>query len=99
MPRTEPFEVDRRRYEARFEHHAAAYASELLALRPFVPREGRGLKIGVGTGRFAAPLGVPVGVDPFPAMLASAAARGIETAEARPRRCPWQPAASTTSWW
>ncbi len=29
MPRTEPFEVHHRRYEAWFEQHAAAYASEL----------------------------------------------------------------------
>ncbi len=29
MPRTEPFEVHHRQYEAWFEQHAAAYASEL----------------------------------------------------------------------
>lgn len=53
-----------------------------------MPFEGRGLEIGVGSGRFAAPLGVQVGVDPSPAMLAHAAARGIEvqtgTAESLP---------------
>jgi len=69
------------RYEAWFGDHEAAYLSELLALRRFVPCEGRGLEIGVGTGRFAAPLGVQVGVDPSPAMLARAAARGIEAVE------------------
>jgi diguanylate cyclase (GGDEF)-like protein/PAS domain S-box-containing protein len=35
------------------------------------------LEIGVGTGRFAAPLGVQVGVDPSAAMLEQARARGI----------------------
>ena len=54
------------------------YVSELLALRPFMPWEGLGLEIGVGSGRFAAPLGVQVGVDPSPAMLAHAAARGLK---------------------
>jgi SAM-dependent methyltransferase len=78
MPRTAPFEAHHQRYEAWFEKHRAAYVSELLALRPFVPWEGRGLEIGVGSGRFAAPLGVPVGVDPSPAMLARAAQRGVE---------------------
>jgi SAM-dependent methyltransferase len=62
--------------------------SELLALRPFVPPQGRGLEIGIGTGRFAAPLGVSVGIDPAVLMLAYAARRGVSvvgaTAEALP---------------
>ena len=81
MPRVAPFEAHHQRYEAWFEKHEAAYLSELLALRPFVPWEGRGIEIGVGSGRFAAPLGVQVGVDPSPAMLVHAAARGIEVVE------------------
>ncbi|MFP3914170.1 MAG: class I SAM-dependent methyltransferase [Actinomycetota bacterium] len=79
MPRSLPFEKHHRRYEDWFEQHAAAYVSELLALRPFVPYRGRGLEIGVGSGRFAAPLGVQVGIDPSPTMLTYAAGRGIET--------------------
>jgi SAM-dependent methyltransferase len=77
VPRIAPFEGHHRRYEAWFEQHEAAYVSELLALRPFVPWTGRGIEIGVGSGRFAAPLGVEFGVDPSGAMLAYAAARGI----------------------
>jgi len=57
-------------------------------LRPFVPWEGNGLEIGVGSGRFAAPLGIQLGLDPSPAMLVYAAACGIEVvkgvAEAMP---------------
>ena len=81
MARDAAFEAHHRRYEDWFEHHAAAYVSELLALRAFVPREGDGLEIGVGSGRFAGPLGVRVGVDPSPAMLQYAAKRGIEVVE------------------
>lgn len=81
MPRAEPFEQHAGRYDAWFERHDAAYVSELLALRPFVPLTGRGLEIGVGSGRFAAPLGVRVGIDPSPAMLALARARGIEAVQ------------------
>jgi SAM-dependent methyltransferase len=77
MTRTAPFEAHHQRYEIWFEKHHAAYISELLALRPFVPFEGYGLEIGVGSGRFGSPLGVKVGLDPSPAMLAYAAARGI----------------------
>lgn len=89
MPRAAPFEAHHRRYEAWFGEHEAAYISELLALRPFVPWEGYGLEIGVGSGRFAAPLGVRVGVDPSPAMLAHAAARGIEVVEGVAENLPF----------
>lgn len=46
----------------------AAYVSELLALRPFVPWAGYGIGIEVVSGRFAAPLGIQVG-GPSSAML------------------------------
>jgi len=88
MPRTAAFERHDERYDAWFEKHRDAYVSELLALRPFVPWSGRGLEIGVGTARFAAPLGIAVGLDPSPRMLARAASRGTHaiagTAEALP---------------
>ncbi|MEW6678935.1 MAG: class I SAM-dependent methyltransferase [Pseudomonadota bacterium] len=89
MPRTAAFEAHHGRYEAWFEKHAAAYVSELLALRAFVPWTGLGLEIGVGSGRFAAPLGVQVGVDPSPAMLVHAAARGIQAVEGTAEHLPF----------
>lgn len=89
MPKAAPFEEHHERYDAWFGEHAFAYLSELLALRPFVPWQGRGLEIGVGTGRFAAPLGVGVGLDPAPAMLAHAAARGIEVVEGVAEHLPF----------
>jgi SAM-dependent methyltransferase len=84
-----PFEAHHERYEQWFETHRAAYVSELLALRPFVPLVGRGIEIGVGTGRFAGPLGVSVGLDPSDAMLARAAARGIETVKGTAEALPF----------
>jgi SAM-dependent methyltransferase len=84
-----PFEAHHRRYDDGFETHGAAYVSELLALRPFVPLAGRGLEIGVGTGRFAAPLGVQVGVDRSPAMLAYAVARGLDVVAATAEQLPF----------
>ena len=81
MPAFAPFDSHHARYEAWFDKNQAAYTSELLALRPFVPWQGLGLEIGVGSGRFAAPLGVEVGLDPSPAMLSHAAARGVRTVQ------------------
>jgi SAM-dependent methyltransferase len=90
MPRIAPFEAHHLRYEDWFGKHDAAYVSELLAMRAFVPLEGRGLEIGVGSGRFAAPLGVQVGVDPSPAMLAYAAERGIVVVEGTAEQLPFE---------
>ncbi|RQW84162.1 MAG: hypothetical protein EHM79_14540 [Geobacter sp.] len=50
------------RYEEWFATHAPAYYSELLEVRALLPCAGNGLEIRVGTGRFAAPLGVRAGV-------------------------------------
>ena len=82
MPRTAPFEAHHRRYDDWFVRHAAAYQSELLAVRALLPWRGLGLAIGVGTGRFAAPLGVQVGIDPARKVLEYAANRGILTVQA-----------------
>jgi len=77
-PQVAPFDLHHDRYEAWFEEHDLAYGSELLALRLFVPLQGRGLEVGVGSGRFAAPLGIQVGIDPSAPMLDHARRRGID---------------------
>lgn len=77
MARTAPFEAHSGRYDEWYVHHQAAYLSELLAVRALLPWRGLGLEIGVGTGRFAAPLGVQVGLDPAAAMLSRARQRNI----------------------
>lgn len=74
---TSPFNSHHRRCEAWFSRHQAAYLSELFVVRALLPWEGKGLEIGVGTGRFAAPLGVEVGVDPSKEMLAYAFKRHL----------------------
>jgi SAM-dependent methyltransferase len=74
-----PFTTHVDDYDTWFDEHSAAYVSELLAVRALLPPQGQTLEIGVGTGRFAAPLGVRVGVDPSVTALARAAKRGIRT--------------------
>jgi SAM-dependent methyltransferase len=56
-----------------------AFESELAALRPLLAELPKPwLEVGVGTGRFAQALGIPLGIDPSPALLAKARQRGIE---------------------
>ena len=88
MPKIEPFETYAAEYDDWFERHGFVYQSELAAVRRLLPRSGNGIEIGVGTGRFAAPLGISRGVEPSGAMRKIAEARGItavdSTAEALP---------------
>lgn len=89
---TSPFEVHHERYEAWFSRHRTAYWSELLAVRALLPWTGLGLEIGVGTGRFAAPLGIRVGLDPSSKMLSYAVARGITVVRAAAEAMPFRDA-------
>ncbi len=78
MPTTEPFEDHAEEYDQWFEANPEAYRSERDALSRFVPADAFGVEVGVGSGRFSAPLDVDVGVDPAIPMLDRAADRGVE---------------------
>lgn len=67
-----------KRYDAWYDRNNFAYLSELEALRKVLPKKGKGLEIGVGTARFAAPLGIKYGIDPSKKMLEIAKKRGVK---------------------
>ena len=66
------------KYDTWYDKHKFAYLSELEAIKKVFPKKGKGLEIGVGTGRFAAPLGIKYGIDPSKKMLEIARKRGVE---------------------
>jgi ubiquinone/menaquinone biosynthesis C-methylase UbiE len=72
------FETAAREYDAWFEDNRLVYESEIQALKTLAGPARRGLEIGVGTGRFAAPLGIKMGLEPARNMAAIARARGIQ---------------------
>ena len=78
MAKTEAFEANLDRYEAWFDKNIFVYKAELRAIKSFLPPDGNGLEIGVGSGLFAAPLGIRHGVEPSLAMAAKARERGID---------------------
>lgn len=78
MGAIESFEQHAKEYDAWFERNPVAYEAELRAVKAALPASGSGLEIGVGTGRFAAPLGIRLGVEPSPAMAAIARSRSVE---------------------
>jgi len=67
-----------KKYDAWYERNKFAYLSELEAIKKVLPKKGKGLEIGVGTGRFAKALGIKYGIDPSKKMLEIAKKRGID---------------------
>lgn len=84
-----PFVAQANRYEAWFDRHLAAYASELAAVRELWPSVSDGIEIGVGAGHFAGPLGISRGVEPAATMRARAAARGINAIDGAAEHLPF----------
>ncbi len=76
------------RYEEWFDKYEPVYQSELAMLKSLMPREGRGIEIGVGSGRFAAPLGIKEGVEPSEEMAKIAQKRGIKVYWAYAEKLP-----------
>jgi len=78
MANIEPFEKYYNEYEDWFEKNDTVYRSELQAVEKFIPKNRKGVEIGVGTGRFALPLGIKTGVEPSEKMGTVAKTKGIE---------------------
>jgi len=78
------------RYDKWFEKHKFAYRTEVELLKKLVPSSGRGLEIGVGTGKFAEALGIKEGTDISEKMLEIAALRGVTTTLSAAENLPYQ---------
>ena len=81
MAKIEPFEIFPDRYEEWFEVNRYVYESELQAVRQLLPDGGKGIEVGVGSGRFAAPLGIKLGIEPSAEMRKIAMSKGIGVME------------------
>lgn len=79
-----PFDSAAAEYDGWFDSDdgRTIFAQEVACLRELMgPRAGRWLEVGVGTGRFAAALGVGEGTDPAASMRALAEQRGVRTTD------------------
>ncbi len=79
-----------KRYDSWYEKNKFAYLSELRAVRKVLPNKGNGLEIGVGTGRFAAALGISAGIDPSKNMIKIARKRGVDARFGFGERLPFK---------
>ena len=77
MARVAPFEQYTNRYEKWFHQNKFAYLSELAAVKRISPMNVKGIEVGIGSGRFAEPLGIWIGIEPSKKMIELAVQRDI----------------------
>ena len=89
MPKISPFEKHTKQYEDWFEKNRWVYEAELRAVKAMFPSKGQGVEIGAGTGRFAEPLGIKIGVEPSKRMRGIAQKRGIRVLDGVAEELPF----------
>lgn len=92
MIQSELFDKNVGDYEAWYDRHSEVYQSEIIALREQIttlPKNIRGIEVGLGTGRFTKPLGIREGIEPSESMAARARARGIEVMDGLAENLPY----------
>jgi ubiquinone/menaquinone biosynthesis C-methylase UbiE len=90
MPNIEPFEKYSQQYDEWFIKNQNIYLAELEAIKALMPSVNIGIEVGVGTGRFAKPLGIKLGIEPSYNMGRLARNRGIEVCSALAEDLPFK---------
>lgn len=88
MARIEPFEKYYKKYDEWFINNHKIYSAELNAIKSLIPCDKSGIEIGVGTGKFAKPLGIKVGVEPSKKMAEVSRKQGIKVYEGVAEKLP-----------
>jgi len=89
MPKTEPFDQYADEYEDWFIINKYAFQSELNAIKKALPNNGDVIEVGIGSGIFAAQLGIKEGIEPSEAMREKAKKRGIRVMDAVAENLPF----------
>ncbi len=76
------------RYDDWYEKHQKEYKEQIEFLKPLIPH-GKGLEIGVGTGRFASALNIEYGVDYVREMVEKSTNMGIKAVLADASKLPF----------
>jgi SAM-dependent methyltransferase len=85
----DPFEQYAEAYDRWFDEHPAEYRAELARIRQMLPApDSRAIEVGAGSGRFAAPLGIGIGIEPSRALGRMARRRGIDVVRGRAEALP-----------
>ena len=90
MAKTKPFDEHLDEYEQWFIDNHFVFQSELAAIQKVLPSTGNGVEIGVGSGLFAAMLGIKDGIEPSFTMREKARKRHIHAIEGIAEKLPYQ---------
>ena len=90
MAKTEPFDNYSDEYDNWFIENKYVFRSELNALQKVIPKNEKGIEIGIGSGVFAAPLGIEKGIEPSEAMRRKAVSKGLEVIDAVAEKLPFK---------
>ncbi len=89
MPKTEPFDQYADEYEDWFIINKYSFQSEFIAIKKALPNNGDTIEVGLGSGIFAAPLGIKEGIEPSEAMRKKAKKRGVRVIDAVAENLPY----------
>ena len=90
MAKIEPFELFADAYNDWFVKNKNIYELELEAVKQLMPTDAYGLEVGIGSGKFAAPLGIKIGVEPSKAMAKKARELGIKVHDGVAENLPFE---------
>jgi len=74
----EPFNNFPVEYDEWFDKEGQIYELELKVIKDLIPKVGKGLEVGSGTGRFSIPTGIEIGVEPSLPMGNIAVGKGLD---------------------
>ena len=89
MAKIESFEKYSKEYDEWFTKNHNIYLAEFNAIKSLIPSGKFGVEIGVGSGRFALPLGIKIGVEPSKKMAEISRKKGIQVYEAVAEQLPF----------
>ncbi len=89
MPNTKPFDNHSDEYDNWFIENRYVFLSELEAVKMAIPKSGKGIEIGIGSGIFAERLGINEGIEPSKAMREKAKKRNINAINAVAEKLPY----------
>lgn len=90
MAQTQVFNNHANAYEEWFDNNPIFYEGEINVLKQLVGERTNGLPIGMGTGRFALPLGISHGVEPSEPMRDIAFSKGLHPVNGIAEKLPFE---------
>ncbi|MDQ1326537.1 MAG: hypothetical protein QG564_1662 [Campylobacterota bacterium] len=84
------FDLHADAYEIWFEKNQTVYEDEVQTAKTLIGSSTNGLEIGIGSGKFALPLGIKIGVEPSKRMRELAQKKGLEVVDGVAENLPFE---------